>query len=988
MCACSSLSKAAFQTRYTDAHGIIRWNRIPRPIFALAQFGNSFAFSSFLPQAPLPGTIVGVRTDTAVVHAGGIVRVAGFARTRSGGALRPAAGSATIAMRLGGTLLAQVQAPVDKAGAFTAEIPIPAGATAGDYAVLAQVDGGVGGATVHVDADANGLSIDVASGCDGPCNSANDVPVTITSSRGNVAVRVQIVRSPHVYVGYTPQDAPWGTSVWLDKTVETNADGRASVLIAHPTDGLPSTYGVRADAGGASAVTRIVVPTARGAVRIALDRAAQTLGTPINFDVYGNDINSGRPLAGAHVTVALQHGPSSQQQELTLDYDGHAHGAFSAPSLGTNLVFATLTVDGASASDAAQVDIVPQATQDTSLNGSANVRIALDHTVYRAGDTVQISAALDGAQGDALLTIESANGTQTIVVPVQGGRATASPRIADATGDLRIGAAFVRAGAIAWTSVPLALDAPGRPVSATIAMPTGSFAPGAPVNVSLRDVAPGAGTTIVRISRGAPSGGALFESAPTLLAVGLAATQVSAPEGRTWHPWVDSTGEHAQVIGFERRGSPAAKSCTRAGRYASGIVERRTIRRRKHCSPDAERARPLYALDPHDRRRRAGDRGLVADYGAVMPRKKPSRLMLLDTYGLVYRAFFALPPLTTVKGIPINAVYGFTMMLNKVINDEKPTHVIAAFDKGMSVDRVALYKDYKAQRDAMPDDLRGQFQLVRDVLAVHRIPVVEIEGQEADDVIATLARQAEAAGEETLVVTGDLDLLQIVDDRTTVLTTRRGITDLGRYDPAAVYERFELQPNQLADYRGLKGDPSDNLPGIPGVGEKTAIKLIKAAGSLDALIADPSVAGTPKLQKLVEDYGEQARVCRDVSIVRTRSAARDRLGAALREAERCGPLSALRATRIQDVARTSEGAGRRFTALCCRPQTRRQLSHVRRLGRSAGVCALGRGVACACRSGTPCPRGARGRDRGQRSTRHRHGASRRVRSHTTTCAKR
>ncbi len=242
--------------------------------------------------------------------------------------------------------------------------------------------------------------------------------------------------------------------------------------------------------------------------------------------------------------------------------------------------------------------------------------------------------------------------------------------------------------------------------------------------------------------------------------------------------------------------------------------------------------------------------------------------MLLDTYGLVYRAFFALPPLTTVKGIPINAVYGFTMMLNKVINDEKPTHVIAAFDKGMPVARVELYKDYKAQRDAMPDDLRSQFQLVRDVLAVHRIPIVEIEGQEADDVIATLARQAEDAGEETLVVTGDLDLLQIVDERTTVLTTRRGITELGRYDPAAVYERFELQPSQLADYRGLKGDPSDNLPGIPGVGEKTATKLIKAAGSLDALVADPALAGNPKLQKLVEEYGERAQIYRDVSIVR------------------------------------------------------------------------------------------------------------------------
>jgi len=248
--------------------------------------------------------------------------------------------------------------------------------------------------------------------------------------------------------------------------------------------------------------------------------------------------------------------------------------------------------------------------------------------------------------------------------------------------------------------------------------------------------------------------------------------------------------------------------------------------------------------------------------------KAGATLMLLDTYGLVYRAFFALPPLTTTGGVPINAVYGFTMMLNKLIADEKPTHVIAAFDKGLPADRVAMFKDYKAQREAMPDDLRSQFALVRRVLAVHGIPVVEIEGQEADDVIATLARQAEEAGECTLVVTGDLDLLQIVDERTTVLTTRRGITDLGRYDPQAVFERFELEPRQLPDYRGLKGDPSDNLPGIPGVGEKTAIKLIKAAGSLDELVAHPERAGTAKLEKLVREYGAQAQVCRDVSLVR------------------------------------------------------------------------------------------------------------------------
>ncbi|HEY6450161.1 MAG TPA: DNA polymerase I [Candidatus Cybelea sp.] len=243
-------------------------------------------------------------------------------------------------------------------------------------------------------------------------------------------------------------------------------------------------------------------------------------------------------------------------------------------------------------------------------------------------------------------------------------------------------------------------------------------------------------------------------------------------------------------------------------------------------------------------------------------------LMLLDTYGLVYRAFFALPDLTTSKGAPINAVYGFTMMLNKLIADEKPTHILAAFDKGMPADRLSLFAEYKAQRRLMPDELRSQFVLVRRVLATFGIPIVEIEGQEADDVIATLARQAEEGGEQTIVVTGDLDLLQIVDERTTVLTTRRGISELGRYDPAAVRARFGLEPEQLPDYRGLKGDPSDNLPGIPGVGEKTATKLLQAAGSLDALVAEPGLAGNPKLAGLIEQYGQQACLCRAVSIVR------------------------------------------------------------------------------------------------------------------------
>ena len=242
-----------------------------------------------------------------------------------------------------------------------------------------------------------------------------------------------------------------------------------------------------------------------------------------------------------------------------------------------------------------------------------------------------------------------------------------------------------------------------------------------------------------------------------------------------------------------------------------------------------------------------------------------ARLMLLDTYGLVYRAFFALPALVTTRGVPISAAYGFTMMVTKIIADEQPTHVIAAFDKGLPAARLALYPQYKAQRQETPDDLRSQFALVRKILATYGIPVVEQDGEEADDVIATLAQQAEEQEQQVLVVTGDLDLLQVVDARTTVLTTRRGITDLGRYDEDAVRARFELEPRQLPDYRGLKGDPSDNLPGIPGIGEKTAIKLIKSAGSLDALLANPALAGTPKLEALIREHGETARICRDVS---------------------------------------------------------------------------------------------------------------------------
>lgn len=551
----SLLSGSRFVDRETDAHGVVRWTKSPRPIFALAQWGDSWAFTSLLPQAPLPTTIVGVRTDTAVAHAGDSVRVIGFARTRQNGTLKPAGGSVTIAMRSGGTLAAQTTVPLDGAGAFSAVLPVPAEARAGDYAVLAQVDGGVGGATVHVDANANGLILNAAAACDSSCDPDANVPVEITASHPGARIHAVVVRSPHVFVGFTPETTPWATTKWVETTVTADANGRAIITIPHPTDGLASTYGVAVDSGGATADTRIVVPTAPVAVRLRIDRTEQTLGTPANFDVYVNEINSGKPLVNATVTAQMSHGPSTQQQILHLDANGHAHGTFSSPQLGTNLILATVESGGRQAQDAGQVTVVSQATSDDSDTGSADARISLDRGIYHAGDDVHANASLAGANGDAFVTLESALDVQTSVLSAGDGRAGAQFRVNDAPGDLRVGAAFVRDGAIEWTSVPLEVDAPGRPQFVPLDLGGSDFAPGASANVALRDARPGPGTVVVRVSRGAPSGSALFDTAPSLLAVGLTATEVSAPSGQTWHPWVDSTGQHAQVIGFERRGA-------------------------------------------------------------------------------------------------------------------------------------------------------------------------------------------------------------------------------------------------------------------------------------------------------------------------------------------------------------------------------------------------------------------------------------------------
>ena len=216
---------------------------------------------------------------------------------------------------------------------------------------------------------------------------------------------------------------------------------------------------------------------------------------------------------------------------------------------------------------------------------------------------------------------------------------------------------------------------------------------------------------------------------------------------------------------------------------------------------------------------------------------KPT-LMLLDGNSLAYRAFYALPAenFKTQGGLTTNAVYGFTAMLINLLRDESPTHVAAAFDVSRQTFRSERYPEYKANRSSTPDEFRGQIDVTKEVLAALGITVLAEPGFEADDLIATLTTQAEKEGYQVLVVTGDRDSLQLVSDDVTVLYPRKGVSELTRFTPAAVVEKYGLTPEQYPDFAALRGDPSDNLPGIPGVGEKTASKWITEYGSLQALV--------------------------------------------------------------------------------------------------------------------------------------------------------
>ncbi|MBP2650640.1 MAG: polymerase [Firmicutes bacterium] len=245
----------------------------------------------------------------------------------------------------------------------------------------------------------------------------------------------------------------------------------------------------------------------------------------------------------------------------------------------------------------------------------------------------------------------------------------------------------------------------------------------------------------------------------------------------------------------------------------------------------------------------------------------PLKFILIDGSSLVHRAFYALPLLTTAAGQYTNAVYGFTTMLIKIIQNYKPDRIAVAFDKSRKTFRTDIYPEYKAQRKPTPNELSEQFQLTQEVLGAFGIAVIEIAGFEADDIIGTLACRAEENDCEVNIVTGDRDALQLISPSIKVLLTRKGITDVELMDQQAMVNKYGVQAKQLIDIKGLMGDVSDNIPGVPGVGEKTAIKLINEFGSVEAVLENIDKISGKKLQQNLREYSELALLSKKLATI-------------------------------------------------------------------------------------------------------------------------
>jgi len=255
------------------------------------------------------------------------------------------------------------------------------------------------------------------------------------------------------------------------------------------------------------------------------------------------------------------------------------------------------------------------------------------------------------------------------------------------------------------------------------------------------------------------------------------------------------------------------------------------------------------------------------------------RLIVIDSNAVIHRAFHALPPLTTKKGELVNAVYGFFLVFFKAIKEFKPDFVAATFDLPGSTFRHKKYKSYKANRPKTPDELASQIPIIKDILKRFNVPIFEEQGYEADDVIGTITKSVPKKQVfpeiETIVLTGDMDILQLVDKNTKAYALRKGVKDVVLYNKESVKEKYHgLVPEQLTDYKALRGDPSDNIPGVTGIGEKTAISLIKEFDNLDNIYKeiDENSQKARKLKSSLREkllsYKEQAYISKMLAQIR------------------------------------------------------------------------------------------------------------------------
>ena len=558
---------AAFQYDKTDAHGIARWSGPRRPRFALAEWGKSKTFVSFLAQAPVPAMLVGVRADRANVRAGEHVRVVGFARRRNGTAYRPAAGDARIAVVARGRTLVAAQAKLDAAGAFGADIALPSDAPGGDAAVLATVAGTGGGAAIHIDSVGD-VVLGVAAECRAACAPDDVIPIDISAKRadGTIVVgrdiRIRVVRSPHVVApGAHDDGSAWGTTQVADVRVKTDDTGSARYVIPAPTDGLPSTYGIIATSGASTASGRVVAPTTRVALAVTPERDALDIGEPAAIDVRGFDAADGRPRAGLAVRLRLVHGPTVQEAPVTLDADGRARAVFRNVVPGTNLAYAQADVDGKRTLDVNAVTVAPQALLGTRTRRSVELTINTDRPRYRVGDRVKVEASLNGAAGDAFVDFEGARAMGEQTLPTSAGRVSATFVVPQTVGDGAIGVAFVRDGALEFATQRIALDGPGHARTTTLAADRSTYDPGSTAHVTIADGDERAGATLaIRLADGRAEGGASFDDAAAVLSGTGTTTQNPASSDPSWHASVTPTRSTALDFAANERSAPSAET--------------------------------------------------------------------------------------------------------------------------------------------------------------------------------------------------------------------------------------------------------------------------------------------------------------------------------------------------------------------------------------------------------------------------------------------